>query len=227
MDYASSREFLTVDDIVGELGIKLTTARQLLSRLALCGHLSRVGYGIYAIEKAKETFPIHVSQVVKDIYNDLHTALPFTDFCVYSGTILEPLQHHVSANHAIYVETNRDAVDAVFNHLKMKHKYVYCQPNAKFMNDYVDLATECIIVKPLVTESPVTLVNGVPSPLLEKLLVDILKDSDFDYLHGAEYDYMLENAINQYHISTSRLTRYARRRSLQNIIQNKIKNITL
>jgi hypothetical protein len=82
-------------------------------------------------------------------------------------------------------------------------------------------------VKPLVTESPVAEVNGVPSPMLEKLLVDILKDSDFDYLHGAEYDYMLENAISQYRISTSRLTRYARRRGTQAIIQNKINNITL
>jgi hypothetical protein len=63
--------------------------------------------------------------------------------------------------------------------------------------------------------------------MLEKLLVDILKDTDFDYLHGIEYDYMLENAIDQYSISTSRLTRYARRRGIQDTIQNKIKNITL
>jgi hypothetical protein len=227
MDYASRHAFLTVDDIVTEFGIKLSTARQLLSRLTACGHLSRVGYGKYAIAKTKEAFPIHVPQSVKDIYNELHTALPFTDFCVYSGTLLEPLQHHVSMNHAIYVETNRDAVDAVFSRLKNEHEQVYRQPDAKFMNDYVDLSTECIIVKPLVTESPVTEVNGVPSPMLEKLLVDILKDTDFDYLHGIEYDYMLENAIDQYSISTSRLTRYARRRGIQDSIQNKIKNITL
>jgi hypothetical protein len=121
-------------------------------------------------------------------------------------------------NHAIYVETNRDAVDAVFSRLKSMHKQVYRQPDTKFMSDYVDLATECIIVKPLVTESPVTEANGVPSPMLEKLLVDILKDADFDYLHGIEYDYMLENAIDQYSISTSRLTRYARRRGIQDRI---------
>jgi predicted transcriptional regulator of viral defense system len=227
MDYAGRHAFLTADNIVGEFNIKLTTARQLLSRLASGGQLSRVGYGKYTLAKAKEAFPIYVAQPVKDIYNELQSALPFTDFCVYSGTLLEPLQHHISINHVIYVETNRDAVDAVFSRLKKEHEPVYRQPDAKFMNDYVDMTAECIIVKPLVTESPITKVNTVPSPTLEKLLVDILKDSDFDYLHGAEYDYMLENAISQYSISISRLTRYARRRGIQDIIQNKITNITL
>jgi hypothetical protein len=227
MDYASRHTFLTAIDIVSEFDIKLTTARQLLSRMASCGRLSRVGYGKYTITKAKEAFPIYVTQSVIDTYNELQSALPFTDFCVYSGTLLEPLQHHVSINHAIYVETNRDAVDAVFSRLKNDHERVYRQPDAKFMNDYVDLASECIIVKPMVTESPITKVDGVPSPMLEKLLVDILKDADFNYLHGAEYDYMFENTISQYSISTSRLTRYARRRGIDDIIQNKIKNITL
>jgi hypothetical protein len=227
MDYASRHPFMTVEDIVAEFGIKLTTARQLLSRLASCGLLTRIGYGQYAIAKAKEAFPIEVPRAVKELYDSLHAELPFTDFCVYSGRLLAPLQHHISVNHAVYIETNRDAVDAVFARLKKEHEHVYRRPDAKFISDYVDLASDCIIVKPLVTESPIVMVDGVPSPMLEKLLVDIQKDADFDYLHGAEYDYMLENAVDQYNISFSRLTRYARRRGVDGIVRNKLTNITL
>ena len=224
MDYAGRHPYLTVNDIVAEFGIKLSTARQVLSRLASLGRLSRVGYGGYALPKVKEAFPVGVTEEVVSIYNELHAVLPFTDFCIYSGTVLETLQHHVSTNHAIYVETNRDAVDSVFFRLKDSHENVYRQPDAKFMSDYVDLRLDCIIVKPLVTESPTNIVDGIAVPTLEKLLVDILKDPDFDYLHGAEYDYMFENAVSQYSISTTRLLRYARRRGLQDTIQNKINN---
>jgi len=38
--------------------------------------------------------------------------------------------------------------------LKENNKDVYRQPDAVFMNDYIDLREPCIIVKPLVTESP-------------------------------------------------------------------------
>ncbi len=227
IEYASRHRVLTVEDVVFKLGIKRSTTRQLLSRLTLCGRLSRVGYGRYEMVKDRGPFPVYVPNNVSDVYARLHSVLPFNDFCVYSGSLLEPLQHHVSINHAIYVETNRESVDAVFALLKNEHEYVYCRPDERFMNDYVDLAKECIIVKPLVTESPVRDVNGVPSPMLEKLLVDMLKDPDFDYLHGAEYDYMIENAMSQYLISISRLMRYARRRGVQNTVKNKIDTITL
>lgn len=49
------------------------------------------------------------------------------------------LQRHVSVNHAIYVETNRDAVDSVFSLLKDSDMPVYKQPAAKFMYDYVNM----------------------------------------------------------------------------------------
>lgn len=116
----------------------------------------------------------------------MKSELPFTDFCVYDGSILFPIQHHLSTNHAIYVETNRDAVESVFCRLKEVYKNVYRQPNLDFMNDYIDLREKCLIVKPLVTESPLMKVDGIKVPTLEKLLVDTQKDIDFDYMQGNE-----------------------------------------
>ena len=37
-------------------------------------------------------------------------------------------------------------------------------------------------MKNLVSEAPLQEVSGIPMPTLEKLLVDILRDSDFFYL---------------------------------------------
>jgi hypothetical protein len=227
MDYAKHQPLVTAEDVAEKLGMKLSTARQLLSRLSSCGRLSRIGYGQYAEIHDKDVFPINVPQAVKDLYNELKAELPFTDFCLYDGGLLDPLQHHLSVNHSIYVETNRDAVDAVFALLKNRHSNVYRQPDAAFIGDYVDLTAGNIIIKPLVTESPILFVDKVPSPMLEKLLVDLLKDSDFEYLHGREYDYIFENATDQYRISTTRLIRYARRRGIAETIKTKLNKIKL
>lgn len=222
MNYASSHATMTAKDLASAYDINPSSARQHLSRLTASGNLVRVGYGTYALPSEKEQYPIDVSDEVKSVYSDLAAEYPFADFCVYSGNVYQPLQHHLSINHAIYVETNRDTVNSVFSNLKEKHQNVYKQPDAPFMNDYVDLRSDCIIVKPLVTESPLQSVDGVPSPTLEKLLVDILKDADLEYLRGMEFNYMMESALSQYQLSITKLLRYARRRNVQKQIQTKL-----
>ena len=144
----------------------------------------------------------------------MKSELPFTDFCVYDGNILSPIQHHLSINHAIYVETNRDAVESEFCRLKELYKSVFRQPNLAFMNDYIDLREECFIVKPLVTESPLMEVDGIKVPTLEKLLVDTQKDVDFDYMQGSEASYLFKMALSQYSVNYQRLMRYAKRRNI-------------
>jgi hypothetical protein len=189
------------------------TARQYLSSLAKEKELVRIGKGIYALPQ-KQAFTYSPSKKAKDIYKALKAQLPFTDFCVYDGSILFPIQHHLSTNHAIYVETNRDAVESVFCRLKEVYKNVYRQPNLDFMNDYIDLREKCFIVKPLVTESPLMKVDGIKVPTLEKLLVDTQKDIDFDYMQGNEASYMFHMALSQYLVNNQRLMRYAKRRNI-------------
>ena len=82
------------------------------------------------------------------------------------------------------------------------------------MNDYIDLREPCIIVKPLITESPLADVEGIRVPTLEKLLVDTQKDADFDYLRGTESLYIFQMAFELYTINTQRLLRYAKRRGI-------------
>jgi len=65
-------------------------------------------------------------------------------------------------------------------------------------------------------------VEGIRIPTLEKLLVDIQKDADFDYLRGAESLYMYQMAFELYNINTQRLMRYAKRRGISQEIKELI-----
>lgn len=226
LDYAKYHGSVTAKDITSEFGMKLTTARQHLSRLSSNGSLVRVGYGVYTLRDSKEDFPMQTTPEVISIYNELNALFPLADFCIYSGSAYEPLQHHLSINHAIYVETNRDTVESVFSTLKEMYDNVYLQPDVNLMRNYIDLRKGCIIIKPLVTEAPVSSENGIPTPTLEKLLIDILKDPDLEYLRGMEYQYMFETAFRQYRLSVSKLFRYARRRGVYEKIKSQIETIS-
>ena len=221
MDYATTHGSVNASGLMQAYGMKQTTARQYLSTLARERVLVRVGQGEYSLPQ-KQAFQYTPSEEAKAIYKELKAQLPFTDFCIYDGSLLSPIQHHLSINNAIYVETNRDAVESVFGRLRENRKDVYRQPDADFVSEYIDLREHCIIVKPLVTESPLVETDGVRVPTLEKLLVDTQKDADFDYLRGAESLYMFQMAFELFTINIQRLMRYAKRRGIGQEIQELI-----
>lgn len=210
-DYISTQYAVKAEDLTAKFSLKINTARQYLSELSRGGGFVRTSRGVYAASE-KQNFTYLPSKTAKSIYNNLVKQLPFNDFCVYDGEIFNPLQHHLFSNKAIYVETNKESVETVFERLKTQCKNTYRRPDSKFMTDYVDLQQRCIIVKNLVTESPLIETNGVRVPTLEKILVDIQKDPDFDYLRGAESFYILRTATELYNINFQRLMRYAKRR---------------
>jgi len=92
---------------------------------------------------------------------------------------------------------------------------------------YVDMDSRVIFVKNLVSEAPLQEVSGVPMPTLEKLLVDILRDTDFFYLQGSESDRIIENAFNLYTINRNRLFRYADRRKVKKELSSILENLNI
>ena len=72
--------------------------------------------------------------------------------------------------------------------LKQEGYTAYLNPSKDFVYDNIDLSKEAVIVKPLISESPLLDFKGVRTPHLEKILVDIYCDDDLDYLHGSEME---------------------------------------
>ena len=94
----------------------------------------------------------------------------------------------------------------------MEDKTVFLRPDKKVFYNYIDISKPGLIIKPLITGSPLQETHGVTVPTLEKLLVDIRSDADFDYMSGSESVRMLGNAASLYTINTTKLLRYAGRR---------------
>lgn len=218
------RELYEHLDRDGNAGISRKTLSWHLTKLIESGKLQRVGHGKYAIG-TKQPFMITPTNEHCKLNEELKQKWPFAHFCIYNGSVISSLQHHLSANNITYIETEREAIVAVFNYLKDEGEVVYLRPTRELIYNYIDLSQPAIFVKPLVSESPLLDCNGILVPTLEKLLVDLQKDKDFFYLQEAEGINILQNALSLYTINESRLLRYAGRRGIREEIKTIIQNI--
>ncbi|MDE6342174.1 MAG: hypothetical protein K2K93_07640 [Muribaculaceae bacterium] len=207
-DYVRSREVISDSGILWHI-----------KKLIMQNKLSRLSRGLYGAFVKKEFAPI-LTDELKQLYEDISSDFPLIDVAVYSGHDITSLQHHLSANNALYVEVTKEASEVVFHSLIDKKIKVYHKPDSEFMCNYVDLSEHCVIVKPLVTESPLKKIEGIYMPTLEKLLVDINADPDFYCLQGVEASYIMDNARSLYQLNTPKMLRYASRRGIREKMQS-------
>lgn len=221
-DYAASCHTFRTGELFINLSDKIDITKKALSwylnKLVKEQKIYRVGRGVYSTQ-SKQKFLPHPNKKTISIGKALQLQFPLLHFCTYNGEILAPLQHHLSYNNNIYVETERDATESVFHYLQDNYKSVFLTPDEKIMSEYVHFDQHAIIVKPLVTESPLLKTDGIMMPTLEKILVDIECDHDFFYLQGAETEYIIDNAFNLYEVNPSMLLRYAGRRNIKKEIE--------
>ena len=228
MEFAGMHPYFGLQDLYahldGEADISRQTISWYLTKLIESGQLRRIGHGKYS-KADKQQFAIVPTDDQQQLNEMLKQHWPFAHFCIYDGSVISPLQHLLAANNITYIETEREATSAVFNHLKDEGLTAYLRPTRDLIYNYIDLSQPAIFVKPLITESPVQECNGVLVPTLEKLLVDLQKDADFFYLQEAEGVNIFRNALSLYTINESRLLRYASRRGLRKEIETIIKSI--
>lgn len=214
LDYAEGREVIRAAELLsagGNVGFTETSVNWTLRKRVEEGNLFRIGRGVYSTEgrqmfkEAPDNDLVQRAMEVREYY-------PSVKACFYKGTMLSPPLHHLAYNALTYIEVERDLMAILFHRLQDAGEKVYLKPSREVMQNYVDLSQPGIIIKPLISGSPLTKESGVPMPTLEKLLVDTLCDEDFGYLQGGEWQYMIENAFSLFTVNQSRLLRYAGRR---------------
>lgn len=229
IEYAESHSKFTTNEIyahlIKEIQITKSSLSWYLNQFTANRNLVRIGRGLYSLGGKQMFVPIP-SDEVSSVYSYLNEAFPFAHFCIYEGCIISQLQHHLSANNIIYVETDREAVESVFNLLRESGKTTYLKPSKELIYQYIEMSERAYFIKPLITESPLQNIQDVPSPTIEKLLVDIHKDVDFFYLQGTESSHILDNAFNLYTINETKLLRYAGRRGIKEEMKSNIESLS-
>ena len=183
------------------------------------GILLRVGKGKFRLGKGFLYIPevdnriIKISRLIKEKY-------PFIQYCIWVSSSIIEFGHHIPKTNIILVDTERDSMESVFYTLKEEFKTVFHKPGKDLYDNYINDLQKPIIVRPLVSEAPLQTIKSIPTPTLEKLLVDALVDEEFEFLKGNEINYIYRNAFERYSVNISKLIRYAdRKRKKPEILQ--------
>lgn len=175
------------------------------------GILESPGRALYRLATKSDFTPIF-SNLSKRIAVMLAKELPLVKVCIWETRWLNNWMEFQPAYNWTIVEAEKDALDAVFNQLTGLSKKVYLQPDRTIMELYVLSLNEAIIVKPLVSEAPLAQEGKITTASLEKILVDIVADSEIFAAQQGELAYIFEAIFSQLLVHQNRLLRYARRR---------------
>jgi hypothetical protein len=185
--------------------------------------------GLYTISYKPKYKPEFSDELLK-LTRKLNVSFKDVKFCIWDTNWLNEFSQHQASKRIIVIEVERDFLDSFFYELKEIFKGdVYLTPDEKAINFYVAESRQPIVVKRLVTRSPISKRTEKKlifyTPLLEKILVDVFaEDKLFYYSQGSELVHIFENALKSYDINYTKLFSYAKRREKDTDIKTFLSN---
>lgn len=183
---------------------------------------------VYKPEVSSEL--LKLSKVITEHFKDLK-------YCIWETSWLNEFLQHQTSKRIILVEIEKGFEQDLYFQVKDNFRHeVYLNPHGKEIDLYITESQKPIVIKKLITRSPVSKQtvnkNKIITPQFEKILVDIFADEKlFYFYHGSELTHLFENAIKRYSINYTRLFSYAKRRDkeegLKAYLNNNLKHVIM
>jgi hypothetical protein len=207
---------------VDQIGSPGTLSEQ-LNRLLKSGQLIRVERGVYKLPNdAKKDFSVVCTKEMRQINQQIKSQFPFVDYCLWPGSILTSYMHHIPNLNLMFVDVEREVAESVFNLLNSdSKKRVFLMPSLTDFERYIN-SNEAVIIRPLISESPLQMIEGMNTPAVEKILVDIVRDVEFSFLQGSEINHVYTTIFEKHNVNKNKLLRYATRRGRKEEVERLI-----
>jgi hypothetical protein len=188
--------------------------------------IKRIGTGKFILGHSRIYKPDITGSII-EINTILKKQFPYLDYCIWNTSVFNEFMIHQPGKFYNMVETERDAVESVFYFLKENNYSAYLEPDEEILNKYASGDNSPVIVKPLVTESPALLIDGIKTAGIEKMLVDIFFDDiTFASQQGSEMINIFKTALEKYSVSENRMLRYADRRGVKPLFNNFLNSVS-
>lgn len=201
------------------------TINMYLSKLKKEGVINSPSRGIYELDSLTPFQP-NISITLKRIFNKIKREFPYINFCIWDTAWLNDFMRHQPFKHYVVIEVEKDASESVFTFLTEINKNVFFNPDDEIFDRYIHNQDEVLIVKNMVSESPLIEKEKIVIPALEKLLVDMLIDTELFSAQQNEKEFIMRSVMQKYTLNELKMRRYAVRRNREREI-NKLININL
>lgn len=193
-----------------------STLRWRIHELNNRGILSRVKRGVYRLGSEAREWKPEISKELRTGAFKLRNKFPYLTFCIWSTKWLLNFTQHLPTKYITLVDTERDTERSVFYYLQDTQETfgVFLKPSRDEVRKYLGSSENPLVVRPLISQSPLMTVNEIHVPKLEKIMVDLIADEVlFSAFQGKELRTMYSNILDSYDINRSTLKRYAQRRN--------------
>lgn len=180
--------------------------------------------GLYSISYKPKYNP-EISQELYKITSRINKQFEDIKYCLWETEWLNEFSQHQSGKKMVLVEVEKEFIESFYYELKDNFKNdIYLTPDEKAINFYISESNQPLIIKKLLTRSPIGKRTErkikFHTPLLEKILVDLFTEEKLFYLYqGGELVHIYANAIKAYTINFTKLFSYAKRREKEHEIK--------
>jgi hypothetical protein len=188
------------------------------------GILHHVARGMYSLTPVV-SFEPQLSNSLKRLHKRIKSEFPFAKFCMWDSRWFNEFMRHQLFRYQVVIEVEEEVVNSAFHAISEFSKGVFLNPNAETYEHYVSNFDEAIIVKPLLSEAPVTEQNGFEIAPLEKLLVDMLTDKNLFAAQQSELDIIFDRAQEKYTLNKAKMKRYASRRNQKDNLKKHLRQL--
>ena len=197
------------------------TINMYLSKLKKEGVINAPSRGIYEMD-SNIPFQPNISNNLKRVFNKVKREFPYINFCIWDTVWLNDFMRHQPFKHYVVIEVEKDAVESVFTFLTEINKNVFFNPDEEIFDRYIHNQDEVLIVKNMVSESPLIEKDKINIPALEKLLVDMLIDTALFSAQQNEKEFIMQSVMQKYTLNELKMRRYAVRRNREDEIDKLI-----
>lgn len=202
--------------------VKKTTINWRIYTLVDDGIIQRIGRGKYKLGKQKEFRPV-VSEDNQILYLKLKEEFPFLDISIWSTKWIAQWMLHIPNNYETIIEVEKGSEENVFYYLSDIRENVFLNPSKDILDKYANRNESIVIIKNLITDAPLQDVEQVKIPSIEKILVDLIVDTElYAAYQGRDLDSIIENAFQYNTIKKDTLLRYADRRRKKPFVKERI-----
>lgn len=176
--------------------------------------LQSIRKGVYIISDKPQFVP-PIDPKLKELARKIGKQFPVAKYCLWNTHWLNDWMIHQPGRFLLLVEVESSAAESVFNFLKDNYyKNVFFKPDDDILDRYVYEDKDSIIVKQLITRSPLRREKGIVFPALEKVMVDLFIERGlFAPCQGRELVHIYNHLHRQYALSITTLLAYAKRRN--------------
>lgn len=222
----SHKNIISLEDITAfyrekEPSIPKTTVSWRIYSLVQQGELQRVGRGKYSFGETRHYSP-KINYKMKKIGQLIKRKYPFINYCQWELSSVNMFSQHLINFNIHFVDVERDVVESVYYGLKESFSKVM---HIKNLYDNLSEFADSIIVRPLVTDSPVEKKENTYIASLEKMLVDLCTDREFISFQGNEIYHIFQNAFDKYTVNKQTMLRYGGRKNKREEVDRILKTI--